>query len=378
MITELDFPTRIVFGAGAAVQTANVADELGMSAPLLVSDRGLEACGLVGRLESILKDANLHRATFLDVSPNPSDRDVEAGLEAYRAAECDGLIALGGGSVMDAAKGIAVRANHDGQIADYEYTNEDRRPIDQPIPPVIAIPTTAGTGSEVGRGAIITLADIDRKVAVISPDLIPRAAICDPELTFDLPPELTAATGMDAITHAIETFCSPMFDPWMDGVALEALRLARGNLFTAFREGRNVEARSQMMAAAAMGATAFKKGLGAAHALAHPLSAICGVQHGVANTVVLPHVMRFNAETIPKRIGQIARVFDRPPDPEEAIDAVVDLQKRLEMPTTLGETGVEKKHIEPLSSQAARDHCRLTNPRPLSEAEAAALYRIAL
>lgn len=383
MISTFSYPTRIVFGPGALARLPELIAELGGSRVLLVSDGGLVLAGLVDRVQKVL--ATVETVVFTEVPPNPTEACVDEAADIIRDRACDLVIGFGGGSAMDAAKAAALRTRHDRPLTEYEIQVGGDRHMTEDVPPIIAIPTTAGTGSEVGRSAVVTLADGNRKAVLCGPKLLPKVALCDPELTVDLPPHITAATGMDALTHNIEAYCSTAYHPICDAVALGGIRLAAANLQEAVRNGGNVEARGNMMLASSMGAIAFQKDLGAAHSLAHPLSTIAGVPHGLANAIVLPHVMAFNKPAAMGRLGEIAGAMGCPVEGRDeearadaAVEAVRALAGRIDIPKTLSAVGVSDRQIPMMVAQAVQDSNHLTNPRPCGAEDFEALYRRAL
>ena len=298
------FPNRILFGAGAGARLTEELGRLGVVRPMIVTDAGLLATGIVERLITPLGPGPIVHA---DVRANPTEADVASGVALYREAGCDGLVGLGGGSPIDAAKAIRLLATHPGRLADYDLTTGGLERIGPDLPPMVAIPTTAGTGSEAGRGALIQLPETGRKTIVLSPYLLPSTAICDPELTLDLPPHLSAATGMDALTHCVESFLSTTFHPICDGIAVEGLRSIFKGLETAVYDGTNLEARTAMMMGALLGGISFHKGLGVIHSLSHALGAEGRVHHGTLNAILLPHGLRFNQAVAAPRIAELAR-----------------------------------------------------------------------
>src|SRR5215813_8774452 len=293
-ITVLSWPTRIVLGAGALKRLPVEVQRLGITRPLLVTDRGVVQAGLAERVIDVLSSAGIVHVLFDGVTPDPTEKVVFAGLEAYQSAQCDGLVALGGGSPLDAAKLVQLLTSHPPPLSRYDDATGGDRFVTHSLPPLIAIPTTAGTGSEVSRSGVAFLEDTQRKTVIFAPALLPRAAIVDPELTYGLPPRQTAATGLDAFTHCLEAYLSNGFHPLADAVAFDGIRRVARSLPVAMQEPTNTCARLDMMIAAMQGAMAFQKGLGNAHALAHALTPIAGLHHGLANAVVLPSVMAFN------------------------------------------------------------------------------------
>lgn len=382
MISTFGFPTRIVFGPGAVTQLPELLVEIGVRRPLVVTDRGVVKAGLIDRVTGAA-DAWI---TFDGVEPNPAEENVFAGLKAYRDGGCDGVVAVGGGSSLDAGKVIALMTIHDRPLAEYDDLRDGERLIRPEIPPVIAIPTTAGTGSEVGRSAVITLKATGRKTVIFSPYLMPSVALCDPELTLGLPPHITAATGADALTHNVEAYLARGYHPLCDGIALHGAALAHRYLPETVANGaHNIEARTQMMMAATMGATAFQKGLGATHSLAHPLSSVAGVPHGLANAILLPHVLRFNAEAVPERLQDLGvalglRIADQSPQDaaEETIREIERLFRAIHIPVRLSDAGVTPDMIPTLVSKALEDGCHLMNPRPCSAEDFRRLYKAAM
>jgi alcohol dehydrogenase class IV len=314
---------------------------------------------------------------FQDVQANPAEADVLAGLEFYRNECCDGVIGLGGGSALDAAKAIRLLVTHSGRLADYDFTQGGMDRIRADLPPMVAIPTTSGTGSEAGRGTLIQLPQTGRKTIALSPHLLPSTAICDPELTRLLPPILTAGTGMDALTHCIESFLSTTFHPICDGIAIEGLRYVFRGLETAVRDGSNLEARSAMMAGALMGGISFHKGLGVVHSLSHAMGSEGRVHHGTLNAILLPHALRFNRPAAESRMSELAtRVgLGRGDDGPGHLITVAELVlARLPLPRRLGQLdGLDRRRIPEYARLAMLDHCHRTNPRPCTPADMADL-----
>jgi alcohol dehydrogenase class IV len=288
----------------------------------------------------------------------------------YHAEQCDGLVGVGGGSPLDAAKAIRLKATHDRPLADYDDMKDGSLLIGPNVPPYLAIPTTAGTGSDVGRSAVITLKSTDRKTVIFSPYLIPTASISDPALTTAMPPKVTAGTGMDAFTHNFEAYLAQGYHPMCDAIAMEGVRLAWENLPRAMTHPGDLEARGAMMMAAIMGATAFQKGLGAVHSLAHPLSTIGGMHHGTSNAVLLPWVTEFNAAAAAERLKVLARILGRDDVPE----AVRELNRQCGIAPRLGDYGITEAMIEPMVAKAMEDGCHLSNPRPCNADDMRDLY----
>ncbi len=367
------FPNRVLFGEGARGLLAQEIGALGMRRPLIVADPGVVAAGLVDSVTGGIGEFTL----FSEVHANPTEADVLAGLARYHEAGCDGLIAIGGGSPIDAAKAIRLLTNHPGRLADYDVTAGGMETIHPPMPPMAAIPTTAGTGSEAGRGTLIQIPANQRKTAVLSPHLLPSVAICDPELTRDLSPELTAGTGMDAFSHCVESYFSTTFHPICDGIAVEGLRHVSRGLETSVRDGANREARSAMMMGALLGGISFHKGLGVIHSLSHALGSEGRAHHGALNAILLPHALRFNREAAAGRMADLGTRLGlgRGGDAAGHLITLVELViARLPLPRRLGLVpGLEKNAIPEYARLAMLDHCHRTNPRPCVKADLEAL-----
>lgn len=384
MISTFSYPNRIVFGPGAIRTLPDLLAESSAKRVLLVTDEGLVKAGLVDRVAAQI-EVRAKTVLFAEVEPNPSEACVDRAAELLKSESCDLVIGLGGGSAMDAAKAAALRTNHHAPFNDYEIQIGGDRNMTETVPPIIAIPTTSGTGSEVGRSSVVTLADGNRKAVICGPKLLPSVALCDPELTVGLPPHITAATGMDALTHNIEAYLSTAYHPICDAVALGGIQLVSENLETAVRSGADIDARSNMMLASSMGAIAFQKDLGAAHSMAHPLSTIAGVPHGLANAIVLAHVMGFNKQSAMQRLGAVAQAMGCPIDgrsaedrADAAIEAVQYLADRIDIPKSLTAVGVTESQIPEMVAQAVADPNHLTNPRSCSAQDFEELYQQAL
>jgi 4-hydroxybutyrate dehydrogenase len=384
MISNWSFPNRVIFGPGAIGQLGKVTKELQIHQPLVVTDRGVVACGLLDRIMRLIHAAGIGGSVFDGVESNPTEASVFPGLEIYRKDRCDGIIALGGGSSMDAAKVIRLAVTHHAPLEAYDDLRNGASRIGSNLPAMIAIPTTSGTGSEVGRSAVLTLNATGRKTVIFSPHLIPHVAVADPELTFDLPAHLTAATGMDAMTHNLEAYLAIGYHPMCDAIGLKGVAMVNRHLRTAVRDGKNLEARTGMMAAAIMGAVAFQKGLGTVHSLAHPLSTVAGMHHGLTNAILLPHVMRFNLPLVEDRLGDLATALGadtRGMTPKAAahaaINAIEQLNADISIPTRLRDAGVSEEMIPKMVPLAMEDGCRLLNPRPTSTQDMERLYRAA-
>lgn len=359
---------HVYLGAGRASVVPDLLADLGIERPLVVTDRWLVAEGFVDRLG--LDDP----AVFDAVETNPTEAMVHAGVDAFREHDCDGTVAVGGGSPIDVAKAVGILVEHPPPLADYAIVNDGVERITRSLPPIVAVPTTAGSGSEVGRAALVTVAS-GEKLGFLGEELLPRAAVCDPELTAPMPPALTAGTGMDALSHCVETFCSPRENPTADALALDGLERGYRAITLAVEEGTDLDARRDMMVCSLHGGLAFQKGLGAVHSLSHPLGALDDVElhHGTLNAVFLPHVLRFNAEACPEKFGTVAERIGLD-DPAALPDAVSELNRTLGLPESLHEMGVDFDALEPLVPKAVNDHCTPTNPRPLNEDDARSLY----
>jgi alcohol dehydrogenase class IV len=379
MKSRFNYPTRILFGQGVIDDLAAEVKSLGSHRPLLVTDSGLMKTDIPGRLEKVLSDGGLEPAVFSDVSPNPTDRQVDAGASAFSSHAADCVVALGGGSPLDAGKAVLIRINHREPLEVYDDLLGGDARITGELPPLIAVPTTAGTGSEVSRSAVITVGSVDRKVVLFSPRLMPAVAVCDPELTYGLPPRITAETGMDALSHNLEAYLSTGYHPMADAIAMLGICMVVDNLPVAVANGRDETARQEMMMASTMGAVAFQKGLGVIHSLAHPLSSVAGVSHGLANAIMMPHALRFNAEKAPDRVADVAPALGTDDvSGEGAAQAVLELSRQIGLPTKLSKAGVTKDMIPKLTEKAMQDGCHTCNPRECKPEDMESLFLAAL
>ncbi|MCX6654115.1 MAG: iron-containing alcohol dehydrogenase [Candidatus Bathyarchaeota archaeon] len=373
-----NFPASIIFGWGEAEKIADHVKAIEALKPLIVTDEGLEKTGILRQVREHLEQKGSGYAVFKDVHPNPTEADVVNGLKVYREEGCDSVIALGGGSPMDAAKAILTMVNHQGELKQYYVGAPGRLMITGEIPPFIAIPTTSGTGSETSRGAIITDSD-NRKRSVSSPRLLPRIVLLDPSLTVGMPPKLTAYTGLDALSHNLEAFAVDIYAPICDAFAREGMRLVAKSLLKAYAEGGDREARSDMMMASTMGSLAFMKGLGVVHSLAHQLSSQRGIPHGAACGIMMPHAVRYNLseQKTWQRYKEVAGILGGE-DAEEVPALLEKLLAALGVEPKLGKWGVTEEDIQVMSRYAMLDHCHPRNPRACTEGSMADLYRAAL
>jgi 4-hydroxybutyrate dehydrogenase len=376
MISTISYLTTVKLGFGALSVLPDELARLGIRKPLIVTDRGVVASGLLDRLKAALPRGGAGVPTFDGTPANPTEAACEAAAKQFNAEGCDGIVALGGGSSMDLAKGAALLATHPAPLGQYAASNKGGDRIEPSVAPVVAIPTTAGTGSEVGRGAVIIMKD-GRKLGVVSPHLFPKSAICDPELTLGLPRGLTAATGLDALAHCVETYCSPLINPPAEAIALDGIERIMEHLPRAVADGLDREARWNMMTAAMEGAMAFQKGLGAVHSLSHALGALPGrsLHHGTLNAVLMPAVMRANTDAIgPKKMARLRRALGLA-DNADVPAYFAALNRKLEIPTGLGAMGVTEGDFDIVASQAMLDHCHATNPRALEIPEYVAILK---
>jgi alcohol dehydrogenase class IV len=374
------YPTAVRFGPGRIAELAEALTLAGIKRPLFVTDPGLVNLPIVAKALDILKKANVPVAVFSKVDGNPTLKNLDDGIAAYKAGGHDGVIAFGGGSGMDIGKLVAFQAGQKRPVFDFE-DREDwwTRANSDAIAPIVAVPTTAGTGSEVGRAAVVTDPADHTKKIIFHPKLLPRVVIADPELTIDLPAKITAWTGMDALSHCLESYCSPFFHPLGEGIALEGLRLCKEWLPVAVEDGKNINARAFMLAASSMGAVAFQKGLGGMHSMSHPASSLRGTHHGLTNAVVMPYVLLKNAPAIKERLAALARYLDLPKHtPEAVVDWVLELRKRIGIPHTLKEIGFDTDAVAQAAPMAEIDPSTGGNPVPLKAADYEKLYAAAI
>lgn len=375
-MATIQYLTRIEFDHGAIKTLVSLLGSLGISKPLLVTDPFLSKTPIVSDIQQLLSQFN--PVLFAKTPQNPTEEAVEEAVQVYLAEKCDGIIAIGGGSSIDLAKGVALLATHPGPIEQYAVILGGLEKISSKVVPVIAVPTTAGTGSEVGRAALISLRD-GRKLGFISPHLIPKIALCDPELTLGLPPSLTAATGMDALTHCIETYLSPRVNPPADAIAIDGAKRAATWIEVAFKDGSNRDARWNMMMASLQGGLTFQKGLGAVHSMSHPLGGIKSpvLHHGTLNAVILPAVLRFNESYCTEKFAALKIAMGVPNG--TSLDRFIEhLNQKLNLPKSLSAMGVTREIIPAMVEGALKDHSSASNPRPLNKKDFEMLFEEAL
>ena len=402
-ISRFSFPTAIAVGVGAGATLVDVLKKEGLSRPMIVTDKGLAALPIVGTYCDGLAKGGLSPILFSELWGNPVKSQVTAGVEHYRDNNADAIVGFGGGAAMDVAKAIALMVHHEGDLFDYEDGKPDALPVDKDIPYLAMVPTTAGTGSEVGRALVVSDDVTKVKKIIFDPRLMPKIALLDPTLSLGLPPQITATTGLDALCHLVEAYVAPGSHPMADGIALEGIRLIEENLVKAVghaalqtgqqdaypaavaavgaetSEEDHIQVRTQMLLAAMMGAVAFQKGLGATHSCAHALSTVCDLHHGLANGILMPYVMRYNLEAVPERFVNMARAARLQEERAEAfVGWLVALQMMLEVPRNLKDAGVKVGQIEELSDHAFRDGCHQSNPRPCTRDDLRRLFVSAL
>lgn len=380
MTGNWNFPTPIRFGAGRVSELPDACRELGMTRPLLVTDSGLAESEIVRRSMAYCEEAGMSCGLYSNVQGNPVESNVTEGVAVFKDGGYDGVIAFGGGSGLDAAKAVALMVGQERPIWDFE-DREDwwTRVNETGMAPVVAVPTTAGTGSEVGRASVVTdLSDHTKKI-IFHPKMLPGRVILDPELTLGLPAGITAAVGMDALSHNLEAFCSPVFHPMAEGIALKGMQLIHRALPAVYRDGSDLTARAEMLAASTMGCTAFQKGLGAMHSLSHPCGAVLDTHHGLTNAVVMPYVMVFNRPRIEDKMKVLAAYLGLPGTSfQSVLDWILELRETISIPHTLADLGVRDEHVDELTKKAVVDPSGGTNPVPLNELNLSQLYRAAI
>ena len=373
---DWSYPTSVRFGSGRIAELGDACLAAGIGNPLLVTDRNLAQMPIAEAALTAFEKAGLGRALFCEVDPNPSEENLAAGVAAYKEGGHDGVVAFGGGSGLDLGKLVAFMHGQKRPVWDFEDVGDWwTRADDDAIAHVVAVPTTSGTGSEVGRAGVLTDTVRGVKKIIFHPRLMPAQVICDPELAAGMPQAVTAGTGMDAFAHCLEAYCSPHYHPMAQGIAAEGVRLVNENLPRAHRDGSDMEARANMMSAAIMGAAAFQKGLGAIHALSHPIGAIYGTHHGTTNAVLMEAVLRFNRDAIEGRIGRLASYLGIAGGFEGFCARVVELRSSLDIPGKLGELDIGTDRIDDLAGKALEDPSLAGNPKPLTKEDLVGLYK---
>jgi hypothetical protein len=375
-ITNFSFPTPIQFGAGVRKRVGAHLIEQGCKRPLIVTDKALGALPVLAEFQSHL--GGLDVAVFSGVFGNPTCSQVMDGAAAYKAHQADCVIGFGGGAALDVAKIVGLAATHEGDILEYVWDHPQVRAITHPLPYFVALPTTSGTGSEVGRSSVVSENDTHLKRVVFSAKILAKTVFADPELTFGLPAHVTAATGMDALTHNIESYLSPAYHPLCDGIALEGTRIAARALLTAVKEPNNLQARSDMMMASMMGAIAFQKDLGAVHSCAHALGAVCDLHHGLANALMIDTVLDWNYESVPQKFDELAHACGLAGGGKALVPWLRELKASVGIAGPLSKHGVKPEHLPRLVEIATADICHQTNPRPCQAADFEALFKAAL
>ena len=380
MNANWNYPTAMRVGPGRLSELPNVCQEVGMAAPLLVTDPGLATLPMVENAIIGCRDAGLRCELFSNIKPNPTGQNVEDGVQAYVEGQHDGVIAFGGGSGIDAAKAVALMAHQSVSIWELEDVGDNwTRANGELIAPIVALPTTAGTGAEVGRASVILDESSEIKKIIFHPKMLPQIVILDPELTVGLPAALTAATGMDAFSHSLEAWSSPLFHPMAEGIAAEGIRLVREYLPRAVRDGADIEARTQMLVASSMGATSFQRGLGAIHALAHPLGALYDAHHGTLNAVLMPYVLKANRSAVESRIERLGRYIGLSDTGFDSfMDWVLSLRAEINIPSDLSELGIDDQQSHRIGQMAVQDPSAGTNPITYSAEDYERLFLSAL
>lgn len=363
LIANWNYPTRLLVGTGRINELPNECIELGMKAPLLVTDPGLSGSLMVGGVVQACLEAGLKIGVFSQIKTNPTGENVTDGYIAYHVGQHDGVIAFGGGSALDAGKAIALMVGQSRPLWDFEDRGDNWMLVDSSkMAPVVAIPTTAGTGSEVGRASVITDTTTQVKKIIFHPAMLPSLVILDPKLTVSLPQSLTAATGMDALSHCLEAYCASYYHPMAEGIALEGIRLIKDNLIQAYQHGDDLEARTNMLVASAMGATAFQRGLGAMHALAHPLGAVYDAHHGRLNAILMPYVLLANRAAIESKIVRLADYLSLDNGYDGFLDWVLQMRLTLGIESSLSTLGIDMNQIDRLAKMATEDAAAGSNP----------------
>jgi len=373
-ITRFSFPTTIQFGPGASKLAGAHLAERGLKRPLVVTDKGLAALRLLAEFAASLSAAGLTPSVYAGVYGNPTGSQVMNGAAAYRAHGADCVVGIGGGAALDVAKVVGLLATHDGDVMEYVWDHPQVRAIGAGLPYFVALPTTSGTGSEVGRSSVISEEDTHVKRVVFSPRILAKVVFADPELTVGLPPSVTAATGMDALTHNVESYLSPAYHPLCDGIALEGVRIAARALALAVREPGNLAARGDMMMSSMMGAIAFQKDLGAVHSCAHALGTVCDMHHGLANALMIDTVLAWNAEAVPAKFDELAHAVGVSGGAAGFLAWLKALKQEIGIAPSLTKAGVDRGAIPKLVAIATADICHQTNPRPVTSADFERLF----
>jgi alcohol dehydrogenase class IV len=374
-----NYPTSLRFGAGRIAELADAVRVAGMTRPLVVTDPNIAAMPMLAQALALLETAGLEARLFSAIKANPVEANIVAGRAAFRAGGHDGVLAFGGGSALDAGKLIAFMAGQSRPVWDFEDVADGwTRAETDGMAPVVAVPTTAGTGSEVGRAAVLTDERVPAKKIIFHPQMMPKVTICDPELTVGMPPLITAGTGMDALAHCLEAYCAPAYHPLADGIAVEGMRLVKENLARAVAVGSDIDARAHMLAAAAMGATAFQKGLGAIHALSHPVGALYDTHHGMTNAVFMPYVLAFNRKAVEARIARLAAYLGLRPSFRAFLDWVLALREEIGVPHTLAGLHVGDDKLDRIAAMAPQDPSAGGNPVPFDRRAARTIFKRAL
>lgn len=376
MKSQWNFPTIVWVGENRINELSKACEQLKVIRPLLVTDKDLINLPLIKGIISENKKKIEHLNIFSNFSGNPIGENVEEGVKKFKTNNCDSVIAIGGGSALDVGKAIAFMSVQNRLIWDFEDIGDNwKKAVDTNIPPIIAIPTTAGTGSETGRASAIINKSSGIKKIIFHPKILPSLVILDPLLTIELPPNLTAATGMDALAHNLEAFCAPSFHPMADGIALEGIRLIKSSLYKAFKEGKNIKARQNLLAASSMGSTAFQKGLGAIHSLSHPINAQFNIHHGLSNAIFMPYVLTFNRHSIEKKIVSICDYLDLDKDFDSFLSWILDLRKKLNIPNKLSDVvDCTNLDLDKLSLMAFEDPSTSGNPKKISQKDLREMY----
>ncbi|MEQ6120291.1 iron-containing alcohol dehydrogenase [Reichenbachiella sp. MALMAid0571] len=378
--TNWNFPTTVWFGNGRINELVQACEKLNVKNPLFVTDEGLVNLDIVKIATEVLKSGEVKFNIYSDVQGNPTGKNVTEGVEFYKAHNHDSVIAFGGGSALDAAKTIAFMSGQTRSLWDFEDIGDNWSRADvNGIAPIIAIPTTSGTGSEVGRAAVILDEEAHSKKIIFHPGMLPNLIISDPELTVGLPPHITAWTGIDAMVHALEAYCAPVYHPMAEGIAIEAIRMIAKYLPIAFADGKNLEARGQMLTASSMGAVAFQKGLGSIHSVAHQLGALYNIQHGLANSILLPYGIKQNASAIEEKMVHLCIVLGLGnPGTDTFIQYILDLRKQFNIPNTLSEVNIDGKMAVEIGKKAFLDPSTPTNAKPVTAQDLQYLFTAAL